>query len=113
MKNRICAIPAEADAIQAGFGHRKLVVHDQELGARLARHFERAGCSRYADRTVAADHAFHFIGTAKFDGVAGELHYQVANGVTVVEGDVNGDCHADFQIELSGSHTLTCDDFLL
>jgi len=66
-----------------------------------------------ADRTVAADQAFHFIGTAKFDGVASELHYQVANGVTVVEGDVNGDCHADFQIELTGAYQLTDHDFVL
>jgi ribosomal protein S18 acetylase RimI-like enzyme len=34
---------AEADAVQAPFGHRKLVVHDEELGARLAPAFEKAG----------------------------------------------------------------------
>ena len=34
---------AEADEVQAAFGHRKLVVHDERLGARLARAFERAG----------------------------------------------------------------------
>jgi ribosomal protein S18 acetylase RimI-like enzyme len=33
----------EADAVQAGFGHRKLVVHDEELGARLAPGFEKLG----------------------------------------------------------------------
>jgi hypothetical protein len=55
----------------------------------------------------------HFIGTANFDGVAGELHYHVANGVTVVEGDANGDCHADFQIELTGAYQLTDLDFVL
>jgi GNAT superfamily N-acetyltransferase len=33
----------EADAVQAAFGHRKLVVHDEELGARLAPDFEEAG----------------------------------------------------------------------
>jgi GNAT superfamily N-acetyltransferase len=33
----------EADAVQAAFGHRKLVVHDEELGARLAPQFETAG----------------------------------------------------------------------
>jgi ribosomal protein S18 acetylase RimI-like enzyme len=37
------ALAAEADAIQSAFGHRKLVVHDEELGARLARDFERTG----------------------------------------------------------------------
>jgi ribosomal protein S18 acetylase RimI-like enzyme len=37
------ALAAEADAVQSGFGHRKLVVHDEELGARLAKDFEKAG----------------------------------------------------------------------
>jgi GNAT superfamily N-acetyltransferase len=36
-------LAAEADAVQAGFGHRKLVIHDEELGARLAPEFETAG----------------------------------------------------------------------
>jgi GNAT superfamily N-acetyltransferase len=36
-------LAAEADAVQAGFGHRKVVVHDEELGARLAPGFEKLG----------------------------------------------------------------------
>jgi GNAT superfamily N-acetyltransferase len=32
-----------ADQVQAAFGHRKLVFHDERLGARLAPAFERAG----------------------------------------------------------------------
>jgi ribosomal protein S18 acetylase RimI-like enzyme len=34
---------AEADEVQAAFGHRKLLVHDEEHGARLAPGFEKAG----------------------------------------------------------------------
>ena len=34
---------AEADVVQAGLGHRKVVAHDAELGARLAPAFDRAG----------------------------------------------------------------------
>jgi ribosomal protein S18 acetylase RimI-like enzyme len=34
---------AEADQVQAAFGHRKFVVHDEALGARLAPGFDRAG----------------------------------------------------------------------
>jgi hypothetical protein len=37
----------------------------------------------------------------------------ILGGVTLVEGDVNGDGKADFQIELSGLHTLTGADFIL
>jgi ribosomal protein S18 acetylase RimI-like enzyme len=36
-------LTAEADAVQAAFGHRKLVMHDERLGARLAPQFAKAG----------------------------------------------------------------------
>ena len=36
-------LAAEADVIQAGLGHRKVVAHDEELGARLAPGFEKLG----------------------------------------------------------------------
>lgn len=36
-------LSALADDVQAAFGHRKLVVHDEQLGARLAPSFGRAG----------------------------------------------------------------------
>jgi ribosomal protein S18 acetylase RimI-like enzyme len=34
---------AEADEVQGGFGHRKLVLHDEQLGARLAPQLAAAG----------------------------------------------------------------------
>jgi len=40
-------LAAEADAVQAAFGHRKLIVHDEELGARLAPELEKAGWNSY------------------------------------------------------------------
>ena len=36
-------LAAEADDVQAGLGHRKCVVHDEKLGARLAPGFEKLG----------------------------------------------------------------------
>jgi ribosomal protein S18 acetylase RimI-like enzyme len=36
-------LAAEVDDVQAGLGHRKCVVHDEELGARLAPGFEKLG----------------------------------------------------------------------
>ena len=36
-------LAAEADEVQAVFGHRKCAVHDEQLGARLAPGFERLG----------------------------------------------------------------------
>ena len=63
--------------------------------------------------------AFKFIGSKAFHKVAGELHYLkqnpsgTGNDKTIIEGDVNGDGRADFQIELTGLKTLTAADFIL
>ena len=63
--------------------------------------------------------AFHFIGTQKFHDKKGELRYKLvdntgtADDKTIVEGDTNGDGKADFQIELTGLHTLAAGDFIL
>jgi Ca2+-binding RTX toxin-like protein len=62
-----------------------------------------------ADADTAEDDAFGFIGTTEFSGVAGELR----NSGSFVEGDVNGDGIADFQIVLLGSPELVATDFLL
>ena len=59
------------------------------------------------------DNAFAFIGTSAFSGVAGQLRYAAANGVTIISADANGDRVADLQIELRGLFTLTAADFIL
>lgn len=65
------------------------------------------------------DQKFHFIGTQAFHNKAGELHYTKINlpgkahDKTIVEGDINGDGKADFQIELSHLVKLTVGDFVL
>ncbi len=63
------------------------------------------------------NNAFSFIDTDAFSGVAGQLHYLhttvVRTAVTIVEGDINGDRLADFQIELTGRKTLEAGDFIL
>lgn len=68
---------------------------------------------------VSGNQAFKFIGTQAFHHVKGELHVTkinlsgTANDKTIVEGDVNGDGRADFQIELKGLIGLTKADFIL
>jgi hypothetical protein len=57
---------------------------------------------------VALDNGF-----SAFTKAAGQLRQFWANGNTVIEGDVNGDGKADFQIELAGRHILTDTDFIL
>src|SRR5262249_3974577 len=62
---------------------------------------------------ISALGAFRFLGTQPFDGTANALHYSYdpSRGVTVVEGDIDGNGVADFGIELSGNKTLTTADF--
>ena len=68
---------------------------------------------------AAKNDAFTFIGKQAFHGVEGELHFSklnrpgTAHDVTIVEGDVNGDGVADFQIQLKGLVNLTKGDFVL
>ena len=72
-----------------------------------------------AARTGGADNKFVFIGTQAFHHKAGELHYVkhnnagTAHDTTVIEGDVNGNGKADFQIVLTGLHNLHSGDFVL
>ena len=54
-----------------------------------------------------------FIGTAPFSDHAGELHQVADGGNTIIEGDVNGDGVADFEILLYGTHMLQASDFYL
>jgi Ca2+-binding RTX toxin-like protein len=66
-----------------------------------------------AKPSTAADDAFSWIGTSAFTGSAGQLHYVSQHGATIVEGDIDGDRHADFQIELTGRIILSALDFHL
>jgi len=67
-----------------------------------------------ANTGTVANEAFTMINTAAFGGVAGQLRYSnVAGGITVVQGDVNGDSIADFEIQLTGTHVFVAADILL
>ena len=66
-----------------------------------------------ARTTAAGNQAFKFIAQQAFHHKAGELHVVKLAGHSVVEGDVNGDGHADFQIDLKGLVSLTAIDFVL
>lgn len=74
-----------------------------------------------ANGSAAGNAAFKFLSVhaAAFTGVSGQLRWfriDAANNAldkTIIEGDVNGDRVADFQIELTGLKTLTAADFIL
>jgi len=67
-----------------------------------------------ANLTVGGTQGFAFMGEGSADRVVGlgELKYYYAGGNTYVVGDVTGDNDADFQIEITGIHVLTNDNFV-
>ncbi len=63
----------------------------------------------------AGNAAFGFLAAkgATFTGVAGQLRWAQTPANTLIEGDVNGDKTADFQMQLIGLKTLIAGDFIL
>jgi serralysin len=59
------------------------------------------------------DDAFTWLAGAAFSGAAGQLRFSTTTAITLVDGDLNGDRIADFQIELTGVIQLTVSDFML
>ena len=55
-----------------------------------------------ANRLVAGDQAFSFIGTAAFGHVAGELRLGLVGGQTRLTGDLDGNGTIDFAVPLAG-----------
>ena len=70
-----------------------------------------------ANSSAIGNNAFTFIGNGIFSGggalTAGQLRYSFAGANTLVEGDVDGDGTADFQIQLTGNHTMTAADLIV
>ncbi len=66
-----------------------------------------------ADPTAPGNDAFTFLGQAGFNGQPGGLRYLHTDGKTIVQVDLDGDRAADMAIELTGTHTLTAEDFIL
>jgi pectate lyase len=66
-----------------------------------------------AKASEAEDQAFTFVGEQSFSGAQGELNFVRDASVTLVQGDVDGDRTADFQIEFAKVMVFTANDFLL
>jgi len=64
-------------------------------------------------RKGAGNQAFKFIGAKQFHDKAGELHYIKKAGFLLVEGDIDGNGKADFQIQVHGVTKLGAIDFNL
>lgn len=66
-----------------------------------------------ADVLTSGDQAFLFVGTAVFSHTAGELRYVQSGGDTIIQGDIDGDGVADFEVQLLGNVAVNAGDFLL
>ena len=64
-----------------------------------------------ANTLTAGDQAFAFIGAANFSHVAGELRVFAVTGGYDIQGDVNGDGHADFTLFVNSAPAAG--DFIL
>jgi Ca2+-binding RTX toxin-like protein len=62
--------------------------------------------------TGGADESFSLIGGAAFTA-AGQLRFFNSGGTTIVEGNVDSNLAADFQIALTGNHALQSAEFIV
>jgi Ca2+-binding RTX toxin-like protein len=76
---------------------------------------DRIDLSRIDAKAGPVNDAFTFIGSGPFTGAPGQLHAIPAAGAyqTLVEGDINGDGAADFQLQVARKIAFTASDFLL
>jgi serralysin len=68
-----------------------------------------------ANVSTARDDAFYYVGTAEFadSDLVGQLRYEIRNGNMFVQGDVDGDGVADFEIGFLGAQSLAFADVFL
>jgi hypothetical protein len=72
-----------------------------------------------AKSVTKANDSFSYVGKDAFGREAGELRYKLVNlagtrnDTTIVQGDINGDGKADFEIILAGLKALKETDFIL
>lgn len=66
-----------------------------------------------AKSDVGGNQAFKWIGKQGFHGTAGELRFVKKAGYVLVEGDIDGNGKADFQIQVDGLGALSRADFIL
>ncbi|GGF74471.1 hypothetical protein GCM10011402_28900 [Paracoccus acridae] len=68
-----------------------------------------------ASSVTGGNNAFVFLGTAGFTPANdnGGLRHVQRNGSTIIQGSTDNDFAPEFEIELTGYHALTADDFIL
>ena len=93
---------------EAGKGTARNVVTDFARGSDK---LDLAGIEARADST--GKNAFNFIGETAFGGIDGQLRFIDGGSYAIIQGDINGDRIADFEIRLEGITNLSSTDFIL
>lgn len=66
-----------------------------------------------ADRMIAGDQSFNFIGSTSFSGAAAEVRFATVGNDVVIQVDRNGDGIGEMEIVLEDVSTLSASDFIL
>jgi len=91
-----------------GAGNRD-VIHDWDDGGDA----DLIDVSAIDATDAPGDQAFTFIGFLPFDGTPGKLRWQQSGSDSIVQGDIDGDSVADFEIEIRGVIGIFGEDFIL
>ena len=85
------------------------------LGAALVRRLVSPEAQAVTARIVRTILRLTFLGTSAFNlaNDNGRLRYFQQNGNTIIQGSTDDDIAPEFEIELTGLHTLTANDFVL
>jgi Ca2+-binding RTX toxin-like protein len=93
---------------QAGMGAARDVIAD------FARGQDKVDLSTIdANLGRGGNQRFAWLGTAAFDGDAGDLRYRRVGDNLVVQGDLDGDRRVDFELTLKSLSKLSASDFIL
>jgi Ca2+-binding RTX toxin-like protein len=85
-----------------GAGNRDVITDFVDFTDRL----DLSGIDANTSNGAGVNDTFSMIGANAFSGTAGQLRYVLAGANTVIQGDVNGDSVADFEVVLNGTHTF-------
>jgi Ca2+-binding RTX toxin-like protein len=112
-----------ADILKGGSGRDSYVfnsIYDSKAGAEhdsilgFAHGFDKLDLSKIdANGKNAGNGTFNYIGASTFHGAASELHAVMEGNTYLVEGDVNGDGVADFQVSVQSGLKISATDFVL
>lgn len=66
-----------------------------------------------ANTALAGDQAFTFLGGGAFTNVAGQLRFGLVGGLYILEGDLDGNGSAEFQVRITGVTSMLESDLIL